>query len=145
VNNDDIRHIEWACMRLINQFAVLNDQGQHEQLANLFIEDGRFARPTEPENFIVGREAILASFKARPANKLTRHLISNILIEVSGPDTASGFCYVTQYSCSTATEPGKFGYQANPTQLVGEYFDEFTLSAEGWRFRQRSGRLLMAT
>jgi hypothetical protein len=145
MGNTEIQAIEQACSKLITQFAVFNDLGHYEELANLFTGDGRYARPTDPDNFAEGRAAILAAFESRPRDKLTRHLITNILVDVTGPASASGFCYVTQYSGSTATPAAKFGHQANAAQLVGEYTDEFVLTASGWKFRQRSGKLIFTT
>lgn len=137
--------IELACSRLVNQFAVYNDLGRHDELAELFTDDGRYARPTAPANFVEGRANLLAAFKARPRDKLVRHLVTNILIEVTSPATAKGFSYVTQYSGSTDTPAATHGWQANPSQLVGEYSDEFVLTPAGWKIRQRSGKLIFTT
>jgi hypothetical protein len=137
--------IELACAKLINQFAVYNDAARYEELAALFTADGSYARPTDPDNYLKGRAAILAAFKGRPAEKLTRHLITNILIEVASPASAEGICYVTLYAGSTDQPAPKFGYLAAPSQLIGEYHDQFTLTAEGWKFSKRQGRLLLST
>jgi hypothetical protein len=145
MNTNDIQMIEQACSKLISQFAVFNDAGRHEDLVNLFIEDGRYARPTDPENYVTGKTAILAAFKARPADKLTRHLITNVVVDVSSPITAQGICYVTLYTGSTAVPAEKFGFVANAKQLIGEYLDEFVLTEEGWKFSQRSGKLIFTT
>jgi len=136
----DIDAIEQACQRLINRFALYNDMGQFEQLAALFAEDGAFARPTTPDDFIVGRAAILESFTSRPGGKVTRHLLSNTVIDVQDADHATAISYVTQYSANPDS-PAKFGLKANPTQLVGEYYDSFVRTAEGWKFAKRSGRV----
>jgi hypothetical protein len=145
MNLHETQSIELACSKLCNQFAVFNDTGSHEELAALFTEDARYARPTDPDNFVSGRAAILVAFKARPKDKITRHLITNILIEVSGTKTARGLCYVTLFSGSTANAAGKFGFKANAAVLVGEYHDEFVLTESGWKFSQRVGRLILTT
>lgn len=140
----DRQVIEYACARLVNQFAVCNDAGRYDTLAALFAEDGQYARPTDPDNFVVGREAILAAFKARPADKLTRHLISNVVIDVQAPTSASGICYVTLYSGSTARPAEKHGFVGQLSPLIGEYHDDFVLTTDGWKFRRRQGRLVFS-
>lgn len=145
MTDSDTQAIELACTRLINQFANFNDAGRHDELAALFTEDGQYARPTEPDNYVQGRAAILAAFKGRPADKLTRHLITNIVVDVTGPASATGICYVTLYAGSTGKPAEKHGYQANPSQLIGEYHDVFVLSPGGWKFSKRQGRLIFST
>ena len=145
MNLQDQQSIELACSKLCNQFAVFNDAGHHEDLVALFIDEGRYARPMDSENFILGKEAILASFKARPQDKVFRHLITNVVIDVTGPKTAQGLCYVTLFSGSTNNPAEKFGLKANAAVLIGEYHDEFILTEQGWRFSQRGGRLIFTT
>lgn len=137
--------IELACAKLVNQFAVYSDLGRYEELAALFTEDGRYARPTEPANFVEGRSNLLASLKARPKDRLTRHLVTNVLIEVTSPTTARGFSYVTQYAGTTDKPAATHGWRANPSQLVGEYADDYVLTPDGWKIRQRSGKLIFTT
>ncbi|HWK54940.1 MAG TPA: nuclear transport factor 2 family protein [Hyphomicrobiales bacterium] len=138
-----IAAIEQACTRLVNRFAVYNDLGRFTELAQLFIADGRYARPSAPDTFIEGREAILASFTARPSDKLTRHIISNVVIDVQDEQHASGISYIVLYTAAL-DNPAKLGLKANPVQLVGEFYDEFVLTAEGWRFSERRGTVSLS-
>jgi ketosteroid isomerase-like protein len=136
--------IERECLRLINRFAVYNDLGEFDKLAALFSEDGAFARPTTPDDFIIGRTQIRDSFASRPAGKLTRHLITNTVVEVHDAEHASAISYVTQYSANL-DNPAKFGLKANSAQLVGEYYDNFVHTADGWKIAKRSGRVAIMT
>lgn len=145
MKSTEIQAIEAACTRLVNQFAIYSDLARYEELAGLFTEDGRYARPTDPGNFVEGRANLLASLQARPKDKLTRHLVTNVLIEVTSPSTPNGFSYVTQYSGSTDNVAAPHGWRANPAQLVGEYTDEYLLTPAGWKIRQRSGKLIFTT
>ena len=72
--------------RLVTRYAALNDEGDFDALAALFTDDGIFIRPSGGDP-IVGRANILASYKARPPRR-TRHIISNILVEVRSPSEA---------------------------------------------------------
>ena len=142
---EEAQSAELACSKLCNQFAVFNDAGRHEELVALFTEDGRYARPTDPDNFVSGKAAILVAFKSRPQDKITRHLITNIVVEITSTKIAKGISYVTLFSGSTNSPVDKFGFKANPVVLIGEYHDEFVLTKAGWRFSQRGGRLIFTT
>ncbi len=145
MNAWQLQAIELACTKLVNQFEVYNDLGRYDELAELFTEDGRYARPTAPANFVEGKANLLAAFKARPKDRLVRHLVTNILIDVTSSTTAKGISYVTQYSGSTDKPAPTHGWQANPSCLVGEYTDDFVLTPAGWKIGQRSGKLTFTT
>ncbi len=83
MDESEILAAEWACERLIRRYAQLNDEGDWEAVVSLFTEDGAFARPHDPTNRIVGRDALLAFFKGRPA-RLGRHFVSNTVVTVGG-------------------------------------------------------------
>lgn len=51
--------IEHQCMDLVNRFAVYSDAMRYQDLVLLFTENARFARPTDPENYLTGRDDIL--------------------------------------------------------------------------------------
>lgn len=121
------RAIEQDCARLINHYANLNDAARWEEAAALFAADGAMARPTAPDELIVGREAILAAFRARPPRD-ARHVLSNIVIEVESADAATGTSTMLLFT----------GFGA---PLVGSYRDRFVRTDEGWRFAQRRGQL----
>jgi hypothetical protein len=136
--------IEQACTRLINQFAIFNDQGRFIELAELFTDTAQYARPIAPDALITGRANILATFESRPKERVGRHFISNIVIDVQGPGNATGLCYALLFSGSIDKPAEKFGLQATPPQLVGEYQDEFVLTPAGWRFQVRRGRIIFS-
>ena len=117
--------IEHDCAKLVARYANLNDAGRWQELADLYAEDGRFARPSAPDDWIVGRDAILASFVARPARQ-GRHLCTNIDIEVLSADTAQGTCALCLF---TSDAPPR----------IGSFEDRFVRTSEGWRFVERRG------
>jgi hypothetical protein len=142
----DERAIEWACMKLMVQFAEFNDRQDYEALAALFDERGRFARPTDPNTLIEGRDNILKAFQSRPKGRLTQHLCTNLLVTAETTDRARGSCRILLYTADGAqVTEGAFGIKADPRQLVGIYEDRFVRAAEGWRFAERRGRVLYHT
>lgn len=137
--------IEQACAALLNRFSVLNDAGRHEEMVQLFTEDARFARPTAPDDYILGRDNILASFQARPKDRASRHLFTNIVIDVVDESTAKGQCYATLYTGSPDNPAEKLGLQANTSQFIGDLFAEFRLTEAGWKISAQTGNIIFTT
>lgn len=131
MTGDERRAIEWECTRLINLYANLNDQARWEEAAALYSEDGLMTRPTAPDAPIVGREALLASFLARPP-RTSQHVCANIVIDVESETEARGYSAILLF----ASKDGP--------PLVGTYNDRFVKTGEGWRFSERRGGLTFA-
>ena len=55
-----------ACTELINRFAERNDARDADALADMFVEDGVFARPTMPDQPIRGRAWKRSRMVSRP-------------------------------------------------------------------------------
>ena len=119
--------IEHACAKLVAHYANLNDEARWEEIAALYAEDGVMTRPTSPDEPIVGRAAILAAFNARPARR-TRHLCSNVVIDVHSPIEAPG---VSAMALFTPDGPPK----------LGSFHDRFVLKDGCWLFARRQGSL----
>lgn len=120
--------IEWECTRLINLYALLNDEMRWEDVAALYAPDGAMARPTAPNAPVVGREAILAAFKSRPP-RTTRHVCANIVIDVESSRAALGRSAMLLFTSAEAPP------------LIGGFDDRFVLTDDGWRFAERRGYL----
>lgn len=118
---------ERAIERLILDYAALNDAGEWEALAALYVPEGRMSRPSAPDVFIAGREAILAAFRARPP-RASRHIVANMRVDVAG-GTATASSQILLFT------------GAGAVPLVGSYHDRLTRTGEGWRFVERAGSL----
>ena len=124
------RAIEHDCARLIALYANLNDEARWDEVAALYAQDGVMIRPTAPDAPSHGRVAILAAFKSR-APRTTRHVCSNVVIDVESPDAARGVSTMLLFTGQDAP-------------LIGVFHDRFCLTAEGWRFAERRGSLTFA-
>ncbi len=123
---------------LLTRYVALNDAGDWEALAAMYSEDGRMNRPTAPNDFVVGREAILASFKARP-RRISRHIVVNILITLDDDTHATATSQLLLYTGKSHADGG-LPEQAGPP-LIGSYVDQLVRVADGWRFLERRGSL----
>ncbi len=119
---------ERACERLILDYAAFNDASNWDAIAALYVDTGRMSRPTAPNEFIEGREAILAAFQARPP-RTTRHVCANIRVTLASP--------------TQATVSSQLLLFTGPDQapLVGSYMDKCVMTEIGWRFTERRGSL----
>lgn len=136
---DERRAIEQDCERLIKLYVNLNDAQDWPAVADLYTEHARFARPSKPGEFIHGREAILASFLARPP-RTQRHVIANIVVDVEGPAIARAFSVIVLYQGDPAG-PGQLPAMNADSPLVGTFRDLIVLTEDGWRFAERVGGL----
>lgn len=124
--HDDIHAIE----QLQRQFAQLNDEGQWDALAALFTEDAQFTRPSDPTRPIVGREAILQAFQARPKGTARCHLVANPSVELLSESHARASCYSVLLTAQELPQG---------TVTVGGFDDQLTRTATGWKFQSRVG------
>ena len=139
MTHDERRAIEADCERLIRLYANLADAGEWARVAALYTEDGRLARPSRPDVFVEGREAILASFTARSARP-QRHVVSNIVVEVGDAGHASAFSVMLLFT-GEAQVDGGLPVRDATGPLVGSYTDRLVRDADGWRFVERVGGL----
>lgn len=133
---------EAAISKLINHYANLNDQSQWRELSNLYIEDGRFYRPTHSTTPIQGREAIYASLVSRPP-RTTRHVVSNIVIDLISETRAKASSVILLYA-GPVSEDKELPKLNSGMPLIGTFEDEFQKNSEGWKFVERRGRLSFA-
>lgn len=119
--------IEHACAKLIARYANLNDEARWEDIAALYAQDGSMTRPTAPDDPIVGRQAILEAFTARPARQ-TRHICSNVVIDVISENEATGTSAMALFMPGAAPK-------------LGSFHDRFVLEGGRWLFAERRGTL----
>ena len=126
--------IEQACTRLCHEYARAIDFRDYDNFPLLFTDDAvlNVGKPLE------GRAAILASVMRRPDELRSRHVISNITIDVLNPDQARGTAYLTLYRYL-----GKAALQRDPIPFdgpaaIGHYEDRYQRSAGSWLFQRRT-------
>jgi hypothetical protein len=131
--------IAWECERLIHLYAMLNDAGDFNAMAEMFTDDGVFARPSQGEVLIRGKAAILAAYTSRPP-RFTRHLITSVVVTVEDQDNARAHSYLSLHT----GQPGEgLPRPAEPTYLIGDFKDRFVRLDGVWKFRERLGSLAL--
>ena len=134
--------IERACERVILDYSRALDLGDMNAAADCFAANGSMARPMNPDVVIQGREAIRASLLTRPKALHTKHLATNIMIDVQGPDAATGLSYLTMVSVMLG-EDAKPPHVSPGPLWFGECVDSFVLEKGVWKLLDRRGSIQM--
>ena len=125
--------IERACERLIVDSALFNDQRAWTALAGLYTPDGVVVRPNGQR--LEGRDAIEAAYAAGSSDRVTRHLCTNLRVDVDDADSAHATTTVLIASGTRGDDP-------NVTFRVGEFADRFVRTDKGWRIAERRASLM---
>lgn len=127
---------ERAVERLVLDFVHRLDLGEPASVAELFTEDGWWEWPPPGDGRrSEGREALRTYFGARPADKLSRRIMSNIRVTVTSADTAEATSYFTTYRVEGWT--GGM-VPAGPPVQVGHYEDTFRRVDGQWLLASRT-------
>ncbi len=127
MSNAEHAAVTWAIERQIRLFAFLNDAHDHDGVADLFTADGRFARPTDPDNVIAGRENIRTFFRDRP-QRATLHFMANTVVDIECADRASARSYILLLVGGGA--------------IGGQFHDRLSKEEGRWLFAERCGSVL---
>ena len=134
--------IERSCERLVYEYSRALDLGDMSAAADCFAANGSMARPMAPDQVIQGRETIRTSLLTRPKTLLTKHLATNIMIDVESRDSASGLSYLTMIS-TTPPADVKPPYLSQGPVYFGEFRDRYVRENGIWKFLERRGSIQM--
>jgi len=125
--------IERACTDLVMEYARCVDFRDYDNIVDVFTEDGTLVIGAK----LAGRSAILEAMMQRPGNLRSRHVITNVFVDVQDERNARGICYLTLYRHvgPESLERGPVPF-AGPA-AIGHYEDTFVRTPEGWRIRYR--------
>ncbi len=137
---NDRLQIELACQRLVHVYLRALDAGDPDGVADCFAELGMLARPMQPDQRIEGREAIRASMRARPKGLVTRHLATNVIVDVASAEAASGISSLTMIGC-TPGEGARPPFESAGPVYFGEFRDRFIRVGSEWKFLERLGSI----
>lgn len=137
MTEDERLRSEQACARLCHDFAAAVDARQYDAFVALFAADGVFDRAGQASH---GHAEIRRFLDARPADRVTRHVCTNIRIDLTGLDSGTGSCYALVFQAQSpdaAVQP-----LPTPVPMVVEYHDDYQCGPQGWRFRHRRVKII---
>ena len=130
--------IERACEQLVYSYARSLDLGDLSGAADCFAENASMARPMTPDQVVRGREAIRAALLTRPKSLVTRHLTSNVVIQVQSHEEATGLSYLTMIAATPGPQDTPPFVSTGPIYF-GEFKDRFVREDGVWKFRRAPG------
>jgi ketosteroid isomerase-like protein len=126
---------ERAITRLMTDYTRFVDFGEAARIAELFTEDGVWDGPgvrmqgrAEVHEFFSRRETV--------SRRTSRHVITNVAIDLVGPDEATALSYLVNFRHDSRGDV-VLPVPADHPKYVGEYRDRFVRTAAGWRFAER--------
>lgn len=127
--------VKTACRELIMQTAAYADAGDFDAMTQQFSSAAILQRPGgEP---LEGRDAILASYRARPAERISQHLLLGTRFTHVSAEQASAITQVQLWNALSTDAPGPFGRPARGRALVGHFKDELCLENGEWKIQRR--------
>lgn len=136
--------MQQACRDLVLRAVACVDAKDYQGFVELFAPSGQLLRPNAP--VLHGREAILAFYRTRPIDRITRHLVTNTLVQLSEDETqARATSYVLLWAGVSGDTPGPVGRPAHNQQILGEFEDLLVWSVDGWRFLRREVKFVLST
>lgn len=133
MNIDLVRAIRADCQELSARFYRHLDQREYAALSEFFAGDGVWQRQGKT---LQGPAAILAEVARRPATMITRHAVSNLIVDVFSEDSVSTQCYVTLYYADPG-EPVKPPVRFTGPACVFTYFDELKRIDGAWKIARK--------
>jgi ketosteroid isomerase-like protein len=136
---DDVERsvAERACERLVYEYCHLIDLGTADRVHELFTDDGVW----EAGRIVMtGIEEIREGFGRRAEmSRTSRHVCTNVVINVLSEDSAEGVSYVTLYRHDGEGD-GPAPTNDQPV-MVGHYADRFARTEDGWRIAHRRAEI----
>lgn len=115
-----------AIAGLIHAYCYHFDRNEPDDVAALFTPDAVVDYGPETAD-LIGVAAILAAVGLGLENTFaaTSHHVSNVMIQLDGPDTASSICYLYAWH--------RYRSGAPEGELWAQYHHNFRRGAQGWR------------
>ena len=125
-------NIEQSCARCSISYGVAVDGKDYDSFADQFSEDAILELgPTK----VQGRSEIRDFITKRPDDAVSKHVFTNILIDVESDNSASGVTYLVLYK-GQSPNGNPITSIPNPA-LVGHYEDHFVRTGDGWKIASR--------
>lgn len=139
MENETRERIERECEKLSIAYARHVDFKEYDEYVDLFTEDCFLHAGPRP---IEGKETLRKAMGYRPDALRSRHVLTNIWINVIDEDHATGISYLSLYRHTGEGLEGEKVSDPGPRVIsgpaaVGHYADEFLRTDDGWRIKSR--------
>jgi ketosteroid isomerase-like protein len=138
LNDTERMLIEQACTRLVNLYCHTLDAGEFDAFVELFAEDAVWTlQSTGPMR---GRKAIRGYLAKRDPKTRSRHIATNIVVDVIDASNATSRSYTTAYR-HVGTEPVP---PLSTPSFIALSRDRFRRDPAGWRIVARETQVVFS-
>ncbi len=139
MNQDQTRAVEHELRATLDRFFMLLDAHDGPAAAKLFTDDAEWA--TQHGGPIKGPAGVAKNISGRPPGYVSRHCLTNFVVDVKDDDTAELTGYVVVYGEDTGPERPKLPAPLGTPRSILTYHSKFRRTPQGWRIcAQRSDR-----
>ncbi len=131
---------EQAIHALIVRVGWAIDHGDLDALESCLHPDVAFVRPDG--QVLQGPKAVRDAYARRDANRITRHLLSNVHLRWSSSDRVEAHSSVLLWTGRQSDETTASGRHADPVQKLGEHRDVLTLKDQRWWLLRRQSEFV---
>jgi ketosteroid isomerase-like protein len=124
-------------IRVIHESAVRNDARDWSALAALYCDDATLTRPNG--QVVSGRAAIEASYGSGSPTRRTRHVCTNITVDIGDDGTATARTSVLLFTWEHDEETSALPAASGPA--IGEFADRLVPTPDGWQITTRVATL----
>lgn len=121
--------------KLIYDFFYYLDERRYRQLSDMFAPDGVWHRQGKE---LRGPDTVMNAMNERPAGFTTRHLITNVSVDVADAFTASALFYMTVFVHEGAEAP-KAAVAINLPMHVSSFEQKFVNRSGQWLIGELKG------
>jgi ketosteroid isomerase-like protein len=124
---------EHACERLVYEYARLVDSGRASRIPDLFTDDAVWTGADGRS--MNGRAELVSGFSGREAlaRRQSRHVITNVIVDVGDDEGATGIAYLINYRHDAAEGVAENPAPAGHPKFVGDYHLSFRCVGGKWR------------
>ncbi len=119
---------EAECRRLMTLFNWHVDARDYKSVLSLFVDNCTFVRIDTAHQ---GKESVMRLLEARPRQRRTRHLLSNVVVDVRDDSSATGRAYCVVYGHHGELTEAEEAPLVPPDSLI-HIHTEFLKAAEKW-------------
>jgi hypothetical protein len=120
--------------RLIYRFFLHLDERRYADLCALMAPRGVWHRQGKA---LQGPDEVLDALKLRPAGATTRHLITNVIVDITGAASAEATHYLAVFFHGADTPPS-LPVRIELPRHISIFSEKFVRTADGWRVAEMS-------
>jgi hypothetical protein len=127
-----------ACQQAVMRFFSALDAGRLDEVADAVAEDGVWHRQGAA---LSGPSAVRAALAARPAGRITAHLVQDLVVGLEAENDATVRYLVLTYRYDAPEGAGGVAPMGKPLSIAA-YSDRMRRSGETWLVKERRSRVI---